>query len=136
MLAEDAPYRGQVGAVGPVVVDRRAEVVTVAAVQDSHVVAALDEPPHDLAPHELRAADDEDSHPAMIVARELYLAGESSNLRGLGSACSLLAFWAASSWAVSVSIAAGSEGSFSAATRRRRRSFCSSWPSPVDHATE
>ena len=45
------------------------------------------------------------------------------------------AFCAASSWA-SEGIGGGlSDGSFSAATSSRRRSRCSSWPSPADHAT-
>jgi arylsulfatase A-like enzyme len=69
-------------------------------------------------------------------ARRAQRAGTTSNLRGFGSASSLRARWSTSSRAARASAVAFSAGSFSAATRSRRRRSCRSCPSPVDQATE
>jgi hypothetical protein len=84
VLAEQPRHRLDVAAVGLEVPDPLAEVVAVAPVEHGHLMAAGGQPLHDLTPHELQAANHQNSHRAMIRELELTLIDAGTDAGGAG----------------------------------------------------
>jgi hypothetical protein len=56
----------QISAVGLQVPDFRTQIVSIAAMEDRHLMSARRQPLNDFSTHELSAADDEDPHAAIM----------------------------------------------------------------------